>query len=107
MEGYAKLASLMGAHPEVAILRRFGALNTQNLLYLQAELVALENDLRQFSHEDSTSQDPNRELYSRDWYSLSMSKSDANNCEGVGNQFRVVLMIRDKLKEYSGSEDFT
>jgi hypothetical protein len=44
--GYAQLASLMGAHPEVAVFRRFGALNAQNLLYLQAELTHLELELR-------------------------------------------------------------
>ena len=34
MEGYAKIACLMGEFPEVAIFRRFGALNAQNLLCL-------------------------------------------------------------------------
>ncbi len=107
MEGYAKLASLMGAHPEVAILRRFGALNAQNLLYLQAELVALEKDLRKYSCEDSASNDLNRKFYSRDWYSLSISKDDTNNNESMGKQWRCVLMIRDKLKEYSESGGVT
>ena len=104
MEGYAKLASLMGAHPEVAILRRFGALNAQNLLYLQAELVALESDLQKFSLEDRTSNDPHREFNSRDWYSLSMSEENIDNNESTGRQWRCALMIRDRLKEYSQSE---
>jgi hypothetical protein len=42
VNGYPKLARHMGASPEIAIFRRFGALNAQNLLYLQAELVHLE-----------------------------------------------------------------
>ena len=104
MEGYARLASLMGAHPEVAILRRFGALNAQNLLYLQAELVALESDLRRFALEDRTSNDPHRKLHSRDWQSLSMSKDDIENNECTGRQWRCALVIRDKLKEYSQSK---
>ncbi len=104
MEGYAKLAALMGAHPEVAILRRFGALNAQNLLYLQAELTLLESDLRHFSAEDSTSHDPDRNLYSRDWYVLSRSNDGANRDESAGTQWRIMLKIRDKLKEYSESE---
>ena len=104
MEGYAKLASLMGAHPEVAILRRFGALNAQNLLYLQAELVALESDLQKFSLEDRTSNDPHREFNSRDWHSLSMSEENIDNNESTGRQWRCALMIRDRLKEYSQSE---
>ena len=105
MEGYAKLAALMGAHPQVAILRRFGALNAQNLLYLQAELTLLESDLQHFSAEDSTSHDPDRSLYSRDWYGLSISNDGANRDESAGTQWRIVLKIRDKLKEYSESEE--
>jgi hypothetical protein len=42
MEGYPKLSRLMAFYPEVAIFRRFGALNAENLLYLQAELQDLE-----------------------------------------------------------------
>ena len=94
MEGYAKLASLMGAHPEVGILRRFGALNAQNLLYLQAELVNLESEFRTIS-------DNSRQIDSRDWFSLSISKNDTNDEGSVGDQWRVALMIRDRLKEYS------
>lgn len=101
MEGYAKLASLMGPHPEVAILRRFGALNAQNLLYLQAELVALEDDLRAIAAEDSASDDPDRAIYSRDWYTLSKSKSRTADGEDAGRQWQTVLCIREKLKEYS------
>lgn len=100
MEGYAKLASIMGSHPEVAILRRFGALNVQNLLYLQAELVALEDDLRAIAAEDNASRDPNRAIYSRDWHTLSNSK---NHGETAGKQWQIVLSIREKLKEYSRS----
>jgi hypothetical protein len=40
--GYTKLASVMGKNPELAIFRRFSALNAKNLLYLQAEHVNLE-----------------------------------------------------------------
>lgn len=103
MEGYAKLASIMGSHPEVAILRRFGALNVQNLLYLQAELVALEDDLRAIAAEDNASSDPNRAIYSRDWHTLSNSKNYTPGGETAGKQWQTVLSIREKLKEYSTS----
>jgi len=46
MEGYAKLSSLMGTDPEFAIYRKFAALNAQNLLYYQAELMGLEAEKR-------------------------------------------------------------
>ena len=101
MEGYAKLASLMGPHPEVAILRRFGALNAQNLLYLQAELVALEDDLRTIAAEDSASDNPDLAIHSRDWYTLSKLKSGTADGEDAGRQWATILSIREKLKEYS------
>lgn len=101
MEGYAKLASLMGANPEVAILRRFGSLNAQNLLYLQAELVALEEDLRATAAEDSASDDPDRAIHSRDWYTLSRSKIHTAGNEAAGKQWQTILSIREKLREYS------
>ena len=47
MEGYSKLASLMGTYSDTLIFRHFGALSAQNLLYLQAELVHLEHELRE------------------------------------------------------------
>ncbi|KAF6234304.1 hypothetical protein HO173_007498 [Letharia columbiana] len=102
MEGYAKLASLMGANPEVAILRRFGAMNAQNLLYFQAELVALEDDLRYYADQDSASDDLDRKLYSECWDYLSKSDDKSSGSdERAGQQWRTMLRIREKLKEYN------
>ena len=100
MEGYAKLASLMGAYPEVAIFRRFGALNAQNLLYLQAELASLEKDLWACAAEDNASNDPDRAVHSTDWYTLSQSVTGGSEKEGSGRQWQTVLEVRKKLKEY-------
>jgi hypothetical protein len=44
--GYEKLAGFMAKHAEVATFQRFDFLNTLNILYLQAELVHLEGELR-------------------------------------------------------------
>ena len=94
MEGYAKIASLMGAYPEVAILRRFRALNIQSLLYIQAELVHLESELRESSHANQQSEDAHRVTMSKDWFTL------AHYHEGNERQWAVALRIREKLKEY-------
>jgi hypothetical protein len=96
--GYSKLASLMGAHPELATFRRFSTLAAQNLLYLQAELVFLENKLRKCVDADASSGDIYREMYDRDWQSLSESGATAG---GNGEQWATVLRIRGVLKEYS------
>ncbi|MCJ1390413.1 hypothetical protein MMC18_003272 [Xylographa bjoerkii] len=94
MEGYAKLAALMGAYPEAAILRRFGALGMQNLLYLQAELVQLENEFRLCSGENELSEDNRRAIFSKDWVTL------ANHDGGQERQWALALRIREKLREY-------
>ena len=97
MAGYARLASLMGTYPEVAIFRRFGALNVQNLLYLQAEITILENELRRTENADLESADQDRAIYGRDWQTL----SDSIDGSGDGSQWRTFLKNRERLKEYS------
>jgi hypothetical protein len=88
----------MGAYPEVATFRRFGALNAENLLYLQAELVRLEFELRQIAQENDCSNDLKRSIYSAHWISLMEAENTPN---GDGRQWRIVLQIRERLKEYS------
>ncbi|KAK0620693.1 hypothetical protein B0T14DRAFT_567423 [Immersiella caudata] len=96
--GYTRLASLMGAHPEMAILRRFGSLNVLNLLYLQAELTNLENELHCAARVDSESGHPDRAEYSRDWETLRNSVADE---DGDPTQWKLMLQVREKLVEYN------
>ena len=95
-KGYHKLAALMGPNTEVAIFRRFGALNTLNLLGLQSELVDLEAQLSDISREDDTSDDPNRATYSERFWVLRESLEDGDDL-----QWQTQLNIRRKLLEYS------
>jgi hypothetical protein len=96
MEGYAKIASRIAAHPELGIYRRFAALNAQNTLYLQAELHGLEHELKQYASEDAAaSSDETRKLYSRDWQTLAESPDNDRR------QWNTMCRIRSKLKEYS------
>ncbi|KAF2110647.1 hypothetical protein BDV96DRAFT_603728 [Lophiotrema nucula] len=98
MNGYTKLASLMGPNPEVAIFRRFSTLNAQNLLYYQAELVHLEEKLAACFKSDAESRHPDRVMYDRDW--LSLKESDQMP-DGNGEQWATILEIRKVLKEYN------
>jgi hypothetical protein len=86
---YTELAHLMGKHPDVAIFRRFSALNAKNLLYLQAELVELEAKLVAIAKREKE----NTEQYEMSWYMLSHSRDN--------QQWQTFLDIRKKLKEYS------
>lgn len=54
VRGYPSLSQEMGRNPEFAIIRRFGALNVQRILYLQAKLMVLEQQLRRQETVDAT-----------------------------------------------------
>lgn len=95
LEGYAKLSSWMTTDREIAIYRKFGALNAQNLLHYQAELVGLETELQEIASEDRRSQDSSKQLYADNWFELSNAEP------GKDRQLRKVLEIRKVLKEYS------
>jgi len=96
IEGYPKLACHMGTYPECAIYRRFGSLNSQNLLYFQAELMHLERKLRRLEAADLASAEGNPSNYSKDWYWLNNSVFEENS-----EQLGTVRAIRGKLKEYN------
>ena len=94
LEGYPKLAAWMEESPGVAIFRRFGDLNLQNLLYLQSELSVLIEDYRYTAREDSKSEDPERKQFSKEWTKLAGSES-------CPQQWQKWLEIRSKLEQYS------
>lgn len=53
MEGYAKLALLFNEFPELTCLRRFSEINTELLLYKQAELCHIEQDIKALRVDES------------------------------------------------------
>ncbi|PMD16822.1 hypothetical protein NA56DRAFT_579789 [Hyaloscypha hepaticicola] len=97
MKGYKKIAALMGKYPELGMVSQFSFLNIQSLLYRQAELIGLQQDLHELEAANDRSQDEEKRLFSRDWYAL----SSAEEHDGSDEQWRLVLLIREKLKEYS------
>lgn len=94
--GYPRLASLMSLRPGTMILRRFHALNARNLLYMQAELCALEKQLLTVEKGDAANKTGQAHLYSRDfeWLQNSSEKQDHS-------QIDLILTIRARLKDYS------
>jgi hypothetical protein len=103
MEGYSKLALLMGEYPELAIFRRFATLNTQNILYLQAELHDLEKLHRELALENETSGHDHRITYAANWFRLANSATSTAAPGEDRRQWDMFLKIRVKLKEYSKS----
>ncbi|THX44357.1 hypothetical protein D6D10_00414 [Aureobasidium pullulans] len=91
--GYHRVADLMGQYPEIAIFRRFAALNIVNLLSLQAELVDLQVQFRDIWAEDDASSDLDEQEFSTYFRKLRRSENSVQN--------EMLLEIRKKLQEYS------
>lgn len=87
----------MASWPDVAIFRRFGALNAQNLLFLQAEIQHLERELAIMRRDDDLSRDEKGMHVQRNWFELSQDTEDGD----AHPQWIVIQDIREKLKEYS------
>ena len=95
--GYLKLSVFQSKFPEVAIFRRFAALNAQNILYMQAELSHLELELKEIITEDSRSGDSERRAYTQDWWTL----NQASKQSVPPAQLHKILEIRERLRAYS------
>lgn len=95
--GYLKLAAFQAKFPEAAIFRRFAALNTHNILYMQAELSHLELELKEIISEDSQSGDHKIRSFSLDWWTLNQALKEG----GSPPQMRKILELRGKLQAYS------
>ena len=100
MDGYDKLATLMGDNHEMFILRRFSTLNAKNLLYHQAELVNLEAELERIVLKDRNSGETEKELFPYSVFDLKQSLQAPPGSRDA-TQWLKVLEIRQKLKEYS------
>ena len=96
MADYNKLAALVGTHQELALFRKYGALNAKNLLYMQAELTHLQSELARIELEDKYSEDPRKATYITSVFDLRDSDGTSRDL-----QWRKILEIREKLKVYS------
>ena len=93
-DGYDKLSSYM-TDEGYTIFRKFGKSANRDLLYLQAEIAQLEDELSGLSIRDRNT-NGERGFYDRNWYLLSTSK--ARGCDG--EQWEKIIEIRRKLREY-------
>ena len=96
MAGYDELADFITADPGLSIYRRFSYLTTKNIIYLQAELVNLEAQLRNIIRDDRNSQKAEKEQFP---YSVWHLKHSAESPDSL--QWMKVLEIRKTLQEYS------
>ncbi|OAL39793.1 hypothetical protein AYO20_00705 [Fonsecaea nubica] len=75
MVSYDELSNLLGAYPDLIILRRFGPLASQVLLHLQAELLELDHDLNFLRAAEKT--DPEQQAHAKSW-----AKANASIAQG-------------------------
>ena len=103
IRGYPSLAKFIASDPDksTVIYRRFDRLSARSLLYLQSELAELEARQDLLDAEDLNSAIEVKESAS-DW-STFKDRSEAPDNEHDRIRMKVVLEIRDKIKEYSES----
>lgn len=93
-KGYPDLAKIMGPHTGMGLFKRFASLNAKNTLYMQVELLDLEQQLEDLEDVDKEHM---RLPYYRDAHALINSESEGLNSD----QWHLVLTIREKLQQYS------
>lgn len=100
LEGYDKLATLLSSDPGLQYFRRFATLNTKNLLYYQAQIANLEDELNDIIAEDKSLGDryEGKKNYPFSVYYLEQSLRDGS-CDA--NQWEKFVEIRELLSKYS------
>ena len=93
--GYPGLAKFVGQDLDqgLGIFKQFSQLNARNLLYMQAELLCLEQELDVITYVDEHGTDPSTKNFARSVWEM---KKPPNR-----SQWNKVLEIRGKLKDYS------
>jgi hypothetical protein len=97
--GYPRLAERIAVKPETGVYRRFDALNARHILYLQAELCVLEDELRDREIEDQQDKTGKRSQYAKDYQCFLQEPSDMDK-----PQLKLIQKMHAKLAEYSKSE---
>ena len=94
--GYNKLANLFADYEDLATFRCFNAMNAKNLLYMQAELLHLEQQLQVQIEYDFQTSKTEADGVAKYWKALEDSSEGQIGCW----QKQKVLEIREKLKRY-------
>jgi len=99
-EGFADVARWITLDPdnETLIYRKFDELAARNLLYLQSELLVLENQLNELDVRDALSEDMDLKDAARTWETM-MHRYETSN-EETRVRMDLIMRIRTKLKEY-------
>ncbi|KUJ16321.1 uncharacterized protein LY89DRAFT_734427 [Mollisia scopiformis] len=105
IRGFALVAAKINSDSDktTTIYRRFDELSARNLLFYQAELAELEDDLKQLDDEDRVANDKTSEACQRDWRSFEIHANGVNGTEVRAREkekMELVMKIREKLEKY-------
>ena len=94
-DGYPGLAKLMGPNFDqgFGMFRKFTELNARNLLYMQAEMLCLEQELDMLTYVDKHGPDLNAKAFVRSVWEMRKVLGSA--------QWSKILELRGKLNSYS------
>ena len=104
--GWPRLAQEMAKSVELESFCRFRELNVKNLLYYQVEIAEMEADLTKAEREDwEKHRDGKWEgTYAREAHMMLKAKDEEHATAEEKRQCKLVLDIRERLKEYSKME---
>jgi hypothetical protein len=94
--GYPRLSERISVKPETGIYRRSDGLNARRILYLQAELCILEQDLHLIEKQDKAGTKGKRAVYAVD-YKCMLEEADGKQ----SGQIKLIAEMQRKLNEYS------
>ena len=105
LEGFADFSHYIASDDSLPIYRRFGSLGSRNILYLQAELQFLEQELDELDDADreliqGNSGDEKKLLDDAARARESFTYQDKNGNERQRKKMKLILRIREVMKAY-------
>lgn len=105
LEGFSDFSHYIASDEKLFIFRRFGSLSARNILYLQAELQLLEQQLQELDEQDYNIIRQLREgdektfvdSAARNWESF---KGQASGVERQKTKMDLIMRLRTLMKEY-------
>ncbi|KAH0534091.1 hypothetical protein FGG08_007310 [Glutinoglossum americanum] len=106
LEGFSDFSQFIASDDDLSIYRRFGSLGARNILYLQAELQLLEQNLQKLDEADHdvvmrhSDEDEKKEvdLAARAWECFEYQSKKGTERQML--KMKLILRIREVMKEY-------
>jgi hypothetical protein len=101
LDSHRTFGEFVCSDPELFVFRRFQLLNARALLYMQSELICLENRLHEFDESDEKD-GSNDAMMPAVCFETILSRSSANNVREV-ERLQLIRRIQELTLQYSAS----